>query len=207
MVARKAAQRHRGAKGPLETLLGSRTRAALLTVFCTRPAEQFYSRKLARDMGFALASVQLELARMEHLGLATTERRGKEKLYRINEQHPFFPELKRLVYKSTALGGTLREALAGVGGVEAAFIYGSVVKGGERPTSDIDLFVLGKPDQTRLAVALREAEGRLGREVNLVIMGSNEWRRRRDAREGFIEDLLRSNKIFLVGDEQSLRRD
>jgi len=197
----------RQAEGPLVTLLGSRTRAALLTVFCTHPAEQFYSRKLARDLGFALASVQLELGRLERLGLVTTERRGKEKLCRVNEQHPFFPELKRLVYKSTALGDTLREALAGVGEVEAAFIYGSVVKGGERPTSDIDLFVLGKPDQTRLATALREAEGRLGREVSLAIMSPDEWRRRRNAHESFIEDLLRSNKIFLVGDEQSLRRD
>ncbi len=170
-MARKPALRQRRPEGPLQTLLGSRTRAALLTLFCTRPAEQFYSRKLARDMGFALASVQQELVRMERLDLVTTERRGKEKLYRVNEQHPFFPELKRLVYKSTALGDTLREALAEVGGVEAAFIYGSVVKGGERPTSDIDLFVLGKPDQTRLAAALREAEGHLGREVSLVIMG------------------------------------
>lgn len=206
-MARQAALRQRRVEWPLETLLGSKTRAALLTVFCTRPAEQFYSRKLARDLGFALASVQLELARMEQLGLVTTERRGKEKLYRVNEQHPFFPELKRLVYKSTALGDTLREALAGVGGVEAAFIYGSVVKGGERPTSDIDLFVLGKPDQTKLAAALREAEGRLGREVSLVIMGPDEWSRRRDAREGFIENVLGSNKIFLIGNEQSLRRD
>lgn len=201
-----AALRKRQAEGPLVTLLGSRTRAALLTVFCTHPAEQFYSRKLARDLGFALASVQLELGRLERLGLVTTELRGKEKLCRVNEQHPFFPELKRLVYKSTALGDTLREALAGVGEVEAAFIYGSVVKGGERPTSDIDLFVLGKPDQTRLATALREAEGRLGREVSLAIMSPDEWRRRRNARESFIVDLLRSNKIFLVGDEQSLRR-
>lgn len=206
MVERKAALRQGGAGGSLQTLLGSRTRAALLTVFCTHPAEQFYSRKLARDTGFALASVQLELARMEHLGLLTTERRGKVKLYRANEQHPFFPELKRLVYKSTALGDTLREAMAGVGGVEAAFIYGSVVKGGERPTSDIDLFVLGKPDQARLAVALREAEGNLGREINLMIMGLDEWRRRREAREGIIEELLRTDKIFLVGDEQYLHR-
>jgi len=65
--------------------------------------------------------------------------------------------------------------------------------------------VLGKLDQTQLAAAPREAEGRLGREINLVIMGPGEWQRRCDAGEGFIEGLLWSRKIFLVGDDQSLR--
>lgn len=191
---------------PLELLLASQTRAALLTAFCTRPTQEFYSRQLARDTRRPLASVQREVGRLERLGLITMERRGKEKYYRLNERHPFFSELKRLVYKSAALGDVIREALTGVEGVEAAFIYGSVAKGGERPTSDIDLFVLGTPDQSKLAAALREAEGRLGREISLVIMAPDEWRRRRDAREGFARELLRTDKIFLVGDEQFLRR-
>lgn len=189
----------------METLLGSRTRAALLTTFCTQPAEEFYARQLARKTSLALASVQLELAHLERLGLVTARQRGREKLYRVIERHPFFPELKRLVYKSTALGEPLSRALAGTEGIDVAFIYGSVAKGNERVTSDIDLFVLGKPDQTKLASGLREAEKRLGREVTLTVMGSDEWRRRRMAGEGFIKELLDTHKIFLIGDEDALR--
>lgn len=185
----------------LETLLGSRTRAALLTTFCTRPAEDFYARQLARKIGMALASVQSELAQLERLGLVAASRRGREKLYRVVERHPFFPELKRLVYKSTALGELLTQALAGTEGVDAAFIYGSVASGDERVTSDIDLFILGKPNQTELASGLREAERRLGREISLTIMGSDEWQARRNSSDGFIRELLDTDKIFLIGDE------
>jgi len=191
----------------LEVLLGSRTRAALLTAFSTQPAEDFYARQLARETGLALASVQLELSKLERLGLVTPRRRGREKLYRVVERHPFFPELKRLVYKSTAIGEPLRRALAGAEGIDAAFIYGSVAKGNERVTSDIDLFILGKPDQTKLASGLREAEKRLDREINLTVMGSNEWWRRSAAGEGFIKELLDTDKIFLIGDEDALRSD
>lgn len=189
----------------LEILLGSRTRAALLTAFSTQPAEDFYARQLARKTGLALASVQLELSKLERLGLVTARRRGREKLYRVVERHPFFPDLKRLVYKSTALGEPLGRVLAELDGIDAAFIYGSVAKGNERVTSDIDLFILGNPDQTKLASGLSEAEKRLDREISLTVMGSDEWRRRRAGGEGFIKELLDTDKIFLIGDENALR--
>lgn len=189
----------------LEILLGSRTRAALLTAFSTQPAEDFYARQLARKTGLALASVQLELSKLERLGLVTARRRGREKLYRVVERHPFFPDLKRLVYKSTALGEPLGRALAELDGIDAAFIYGSVAKGNERVTSDIDLFILGNPDQTKLASGLSEAEKRLDREISLTVMGSDEWRRRRAGGEGFIKELLDTDKILLIGDENALR--
>jgi hypothetical protein len=58
---------------------------------------------------------------------------------------------------------------------------------------------------TRLAAALREAEARLGREIALIIMAPDEWRRKKDGHDRFIDELRRSPKIFLVGDEGSLR--
>ncbi len=188
----------------LEGLLGSKSRARLLAIFLTHPTEEFYAQRLTTTAQLAETSVRYELPRLERLGLLTSRREGREKRYRINDYHPLFPELKRIVYKTAGLGEALREAIGGVTGVKAAFIYGSVAKGDERLTSDIDLFIVGKPDQTRLATALREAEGQLSRQVNLVIMGEEEWRRRRKTGESFITELLRSPKIFLVGNEQSL---
>ncbi len=189
----------------LEGLLGSKSRARLLAIFVTHPTEEFYAQRLTTAARLAETSVRYELPRLEQLGLLTSRREGREKRYRINDHHPLLPELKRIVYKTAGLGDALQDALRSVPGAKTVFIYGSVAKGDERSTSDIDLFILGKPDQTRLATALREAEGRLSREVNLVIMGEEEWRRRRKAGESFITELLRSPKIFLVGNEQSLR--
>ncbi len=190
----------------LEGLFGSRSRARLLAIFTSHPAEEFYAQRLTTMTRLAESSVRYELGRLERLGLLVARREGREKYYRINDRHPLFPELKQMVYKTAGLGDVLRQAVGGTPGIDAAFIFGSVAKGDEHATSDIDLFVLGTPDQTVLASALHEAEGRLGREINLVTMAAKEWQRRRAAHEGFIDELSRSPKIFLVGDEQSLRR-
>jgi predicted nucleotidyltransferase len=189
----------------LEGLLGSKARARLLVGFTTHPTEEFYARQLVEQTRLSETAIRYELPRLVRMGLLYVRRRGQEKLYRINDRHPLFPELKQMVYKTAGLGEILRQAIGDIPGVLAAFIYGSVAKGGEYATSDIDLFILGTPDRARLAAALEEAERRLGREINLVTMTVDEWRVRAAAKEGFVEDLLRSPRIFLIGDEHSLR--
>ncbi len=114
-----------------------------------------------------------------------------------------FPELKRIVYKSAGLGDVLKDAIAGIEGIDAAFIYGSVAKGGERGGSDVDLMVIGDPD--RLHGAIRKVKEQLGRPVSLATMSPDEWRVRLTSGDAFVEDLLRTNKIFLNGDERDLR--
>jgi len=189
----------------LERLLGSRTRARLLTIFVTQPGQEFYAQRLTAMTGLADSSVRYELRRLERLGVLVARTEGRERYYRIDDRHPLFPELKQMVYKTSGLGEILRGALADSSGVEVAFIYGSVAKGEERPTSDLDLFILGTPDREKLAAALEDAERRLGREINLVTMAVEEWRARTAAGEGYVEELFRSPKILLIGDERSLR--
>lgn len=190
----------------LGELLTSATRERLLTLFLTHPTGEYYVRELHRRTGFSLRALQHELARLERLGLLVTRRQGREKYYRANERHPLFPDLKRIVYKTAGLGDVLREALAGIEGVGAAFIYGSVAKGSEGVTSDIDLMVIGSPNPDRLHDALKKAEKALGRDVNVVTMGTDEWKERRRTRDAFVHDLLRSEKILLIGNERTLRR-
>ncbi len=190
----------------LEALLGSVARARLLTTFCTHPSEEFYARQLAKQLTLALSTIQEELGFMERWRILTARTKGRERLFQANQGQPVFPELRALVYKTTALGDVLRRHLKDLDGIVAAFIYGSVARGGEHEKSDLDLFVLGRPNQSALATALKEAEGKLGREITLAHMSMSEWQRRRQAGEGFIRELLAAPKIFVVGDEQALRR-
>ncbi len=189
----------------LNELLTSTTRARLLTILLTHPSQEYYLRELHRKTGQSLRAVQHELPRLERIGLVVSRRQGRQKYFRANEHHPLFADLKRIVYKTAGLGDALREALSHVTGAAAAFLYGSVAKGGERTASDVDLMVIGTPDPERLHRVLQEAEEQLGREISLVTMGLDEWRQRRAAGDGFVAELMRSRKIFLVGDERALR--
>jgi predicted nucleotidyltransferase len=103
------------------------------------------------------------------------------------------------------MGDVLRDAMTGIEGIDAAFIYGSVVRGSERGGSDVDLMVIGDPDGDALHRAVRKAERQLGREVNLAIMGAEEWQDRLASQDAFVQELLSTDKIFLTGDESALR--
>lgn len=73
----------------------------------------------------------------------------------------------------------LRQALAGIPGVQGAFIYGSwaaryAQQSGPVP-KDIDLLVIGDPDRHELADVLADAETVLRREVNVRRVTAEAW--------------------------------
>lgn len=52
--------------------------------------------------------------------------------------------------------------------IEAAFVFGSVARGSDRPDSDVDMFDLGP--------VLQRLQQALGREVDLNLHTPSEWR-------------------------------
>ena len=65
----------------------------------------------------------------------------------------------------------LREALAPIAGkIRLALIFGSVARGKERTTSDVDVLVVGSASFAAVVEALSRAGARLRREVNPVVM-------------------------------------
>jgi predicted nucleotidyltransferase len=73
----------------------------------------------------------------------------------------------------------LTDLLSGVAGVEQAYIYGSwaaryLGEPGQVPR-DVDVLVVGAVDEDKLYDVAREAESRLGREVNIGAMSPQYW--------------------------------
>src|SRR5205807_90142 len=86
------------------------------------------------------------------------------------------------------------------------FVFGSVAQGKERPTSDVDVMVVGKAPFARIVEALVPARERLRREVNPVMMGSDVFRSKLKARDRFVSRVVRKPKIFLAGDARELNK-
>jgi len=89
-------------------------------------------------------------------------------------------------------------------GIEVAFIYGSFAKHEEGAKSDIDLLVIGKPDDSGLLREVRKLEEVLKREINYSIFRKEEFKQRIKEEDSFIVDLLRNPKIFLIGGANDL---
>jgi predicted nucleotidyltransferase/biotin operon repressor len=180
-------------------LFRSRGQACLLARVFLHLDERLSLNQLAHELGIDPATVQREAERLEEAGILTSERIGRARLVRPNEDSPFYPELSSLVFKAFGPVPVLRERVKRLAGVEAAFIYGSWASryAGERGDApgDIDLLILGRPDRRKLARLCREAGEELGFEVNPTVLAKQDWES--DA-TGFIRSIKEQPLIPLV---------
>ena len=186
-------------------LMRSRTRAALLGLLFADVAQEWHVRGLAREIGVSAGNVRRELMRLAADGYLTSRRQANLVLYRLNDRHPLYPELRSMVSKTVGLEVVLGQALAGVAGGSLAFIFGSLAASSEGPSSDVDLMVIGTPKARQLHTALRPAEQRLRREVHYFVFAADEFAQRVRDRDGFILDVLAHARTWVLGDEARLQ--
>ncbi len=190
----------------LSTLITSKVRLRLVVLFLTHPEERFYQKQLIRDLHMSSAQLQQELRRLEDAGFLISSRESNTRYFSVNKASPIYPELKSIAFKTVGLADFLRDSLAEIGPVEIALIYGSVAKNVERMRSDVDLLVIGDIDTDALHEAIDAAEAAIGREINPTVYTRSEWDGRVKIGQAFVTDILAGPKIFLIGDEDELRR-
>jgi len=143
---------------------------------------------------------------MEDLGILRVKRLGNLKAYSVNPKSLFYEELKSLVLKSVGLAGRLKSALESVPGISIAFIFGSFAAGRENSISDVDLFIVGQVSLDSLDPALAEVEREMGRTINYVLYDRDEFNSKVRAGDGFVLDVIRTKKIWLLGDDDGLKK-
>lgn len=183
----------------LRRLVGSGTRASLLSLFLLHPDEEFHVRAVVRATGENITAVRRELANLSDLGLLASRSQGTLRLYRARRESPLFPELQRLVLKTSGIAGEVRASLDVLEGLSRLFIFGSMANATAGPSSDLDLFVVGEVDEDRLIGAVAQLENRLGREINYVLFTRDEYAERRRAGDPFVTHVLSQPRIDLVG--------
>jgi predicted nucleotidyltransferase len=192
--------------GSAADILMGRAKASILALLFTHVDRSFYGREIARATGLAHGQVPRELARLVQCGLVTRSRRGREVYYQASRSSPVFDEIRGLVVKTRGVADVLREGLLAVaGGIDCAFVYGSFARGEEEASSDVDLMVVGEAGFGEVVIALGDARGRLGRELNPTVLSADEFRRRASGGDPFLAEVLRRPKLMLMGDEDALR--
>lgn len=178
----------------------SRTRDRILLEFFRKPQTTGHVREIARRIGASPATVSSELAALKKLGILRADAVGRSLVYSVDETSAVVPDVRALVQKTLGVEGLIREALAGLAGVDSAYIFGSYASGKERAQSDIDLLVIGRPDRRALSERLAPVERSLGRDVN-VVSRTEEQLRTRHKTDTFWRRVLSGPIVHLVGRE------
>jgi predicted nucleotidyltransferase len=193
------------ARSSLERLFPSPAVLHVLSLLLLRPDREFYQSELAELSGSTLLQVQRAIHRIEEAGLVSATRRGNRVYYSAARRHPVFEELKRIALKTVGLGDSLRRALTPHrDNVHIAFVFGSFASGTETAESDVDVLIVGDLTSRQTSRALGPVGRELGREFNPVVFPAKEFRQKARRGNRFIEELLASPKVWLIGTQDDL---
>jgi len=191
----------------LSDVLFSGIQQRVLGLLFGQPDRSFYANEITKLASTGRGALQRELERMTSSGLVTQTVIGRQKHYQANKASPVFEELKSITLKTFGLADVLRLQLAALADrIDLAFVYGSVAKGTDTATSDIDVMVVaGGLSYSQLFEALAPAEQRLGRKVNPTLYSRDEFINKVKTDNHFITRVMDQPKIPLLGGEDALR--
>ena len=193
--------------GGLGEVLASPAFARLVLYFALHGDEPVHVRALQRHSGLSMSSLHRELQRLERRGLVGRVEDGGRVLYRASEIHGGWTGLRQLIRDFAHPAEVVEEAIAGVEGIEAAFVYGSFARGDARADSDVDVLVVADSGAaTNLGRDAAEASVLLGRPVELRTYTREKLERQIGAGNAVLRRILAGPKRWIVGDERRLGR-
>jgi len=191
----------------LADLLFGRTRGAILALLYGRTDQSFYTRQIAREVNASVGAVQRELENLSNVGLIVRTSVGSQVFYQANRGAPVFREMHALVNKTIGVFSVLRSALQPLSKqIVVAFVYGSVAREEETAQSDVDLMVVGQATLDEVLSRLSTIEKSIGRPINPTVYSVMEFKSKLASGNHFLTAVLKGPKVFLVGDEDELRK-
>jgi predicted nucleotidyltransferase len=131
---------------------------------------------------------------------------GSQVFYRANEKHPLYPELRSLLQKTFGVFSLLSQALEPLARqIKVAFVFGSIARGEEKASSDIDLMIVGSVSLDQVLDRIVPVEKQLGRSVQPLTYSVKQLRDRRQTENHFLRSLEKTPKVFLIGDNDDFR--
>ena len=160
-------------------LLRSRMQGDLLALVLLHPDREYTITELADACGVTPTALLREANRLAEGGILEERRVGRTRLVKARTDTPLYRPLSDLIAVTFGPMPLLSEALSELTDVREAYIYGSWAAryGGEPgpPPGDVDVLVVGSPDQDALFDLAEQVSRRLGREVNVHRVSPDSW--------------------------------
>lgn len=135
-------------RDPLSYFLGTRAKVACLRILALI-AEPVTQRELARRTGLQHRTIQLALQDLVTLGLVTRIEGGRDFLVRLNREHRLAPAVHEMFRREAEHFLELRRALVEAAargkrnaGLVSLLVFGSVARGEDDVSSDLDVMVI-----------------------------------------------------------------
>lgn len=188
----------------IQDFMISRVRVKIMELFFSQPTEMFFVREITRQTREEINAVRRELDRMLEEGILRSEERGNRLYYYLNKNYSFYPELLRMVKKSTGLGQKLIKLRKKLGTIKFVMFSGKFVSTDQSKRSDVDILIVGDVVLQELESLMNEEEERIGREISYSVLPADEFEFRKQRRDPFLMEVLYGTRVMVIGNEEDL---
>ncbi len=181
----------------LEQLFDSPVKVRLLKLFLRNPEQSFEMGEITRRIRADSSSCKTQLNKLESIRFILSRAKGNKKSYTVNCAFDFYNELRILVLKSSpASKEKILSRIKGLGRINLVILSGVFV---DAENARADLMVVGDNiNQNRMNVFFKDLEAEVGREIDYVVLTTEEFKYRYDMFDRFIRDVLEKPHEKLV---------
>lgn len=183
----------------------TKNKKELLALFFANPDKAFYLREIGRIIGKQPGVFQRAVNSMVKEGLLQSEYRANTRCLKINRDYPLYKELKSIIGKTAGLVAGIKDGLDKIKNIRLAFIYGSYAKGAEQEFSDIDLMIVGNPDEGKLIDLFDSLEKKFQREINYTLYSPGVFKKALKDQDPFLLNVINGKKDIIIGGENGFR--
>ncbi|MEA2113573.1 MAG: hypothetical protein U9P63_02885 [Patescibacteria group bacterium] len=177
------------AKEILEQLFDSPVKVKLLKLFLRNPGSSFEFKEIISRTKADTPTARRQILKLESIKLLTIRLKNRKKLYSVNPHFDFYKELKTLVLKSSpASKNKILKRVKTLGRINLAVISGIFIN---TDNARVDLMIVGDNiKKSKLLSFVKDLEAEVGKEIDYVVLSTEEFKYRYDMFDRFIKDVL-----------------
>jgi hypothetical protein len=187
----------------LAELFSSRVKSELLGLLFSMEPQEFHLREISRRSRHVFSAVQSELENLEKQGLVRRRKKGNRSYFSANLGHPFYPDLRSLVWKCSAQKKVLNKTLAGLS-VRVAFVHGSIPRKKNQPGLELEILVIGDAKRQEVKKRFAKLKEKAGQQITSFVFTEKEFAKHLRQGESFMTRVTRKPRLFIVGNEAEL---
>jgi len=190
----------------LQHIIPSKTRRKILELFFHHPGENYYLRRVVREISEEVNAVKRELDILSDEKLLLKERRLNKVFYTLNKNYQFYDEFLRIFTKTGLLPTLIYKNLSKIGKIKFIALSTKFAKNILIKEDEIYLLFVGIIVVAEVEAIIAEVEKSFGHPINYTVMTENEFIFRKKNNDPFIWRFLKQPKIMLVGAEEELNK-
>ncbi|MBU2068536.1 hypothetical protein KKE13_03105 [Patescibacteria group bacterium] len=173
----------------LEQLFDSPVKVRLLKLFLRNKVSFFTLQEAAKRIRSNSSVCQSQIKKLESIKFINSRVKNGKKHYSVNQSFDFYNELKTLVLKSSpASRDRILKRLKSLGRISLVVLSGIFVNA---DNARMDILIVGdNVKKNNLYSFLKDLEAEVGKEIDYVVLTTEDFKYRYDMFDRFIRDVL-----------------